>query len=403
MFARRGRAVCDLISDFAHKTKEAMQELFPPLPPGMRRAFAEVQPLIDELSPLRAAHRRDLPLAVRELSARLTSERGKGDLPYWSSPRLASAYLRWFLPWNLLRLGRLLNGIAPFLPAPDAAQRPALLDLGSGPLTLPLALWSARPDWRDLPLECLCLDASPRALELGRALFARLAGADSPWRIVPLRASLEAAGRPSFFGKDRRFHLISVANALNEMKQEKHAPSGLRSDGVVERLSRLTTPGGHVLCVEPGTRLGGKLVLNAREQALRAGLHPVLPCPHAKACPLRGTRSWCHFTFDAQGAPEELVRLAREAKLPKTALSLAFVLLRSGGLFRGEDKTGRPAARVLSAPFNVPGLCRAARYACSARGLLLLTGAEKAPSGALIPVELPAHGRKDARSGALII
>ena len=29
-------------------------------------------------------------------------------------------------------------------------------DLGSGPLTLPIALWLSRPDWRAVPLTLVC-------------------------------------------------------------------------------------------------------------------------------------------------------------------------------------------------------------------------------------------------------
>ena len=40
--------------------------------------------------------RRDLPLACRDLSALLTTERDGLARPYWTSPRLTSAYLRYF-------------------------------------------------------------------------------------------------------------------------------------------------------------------------------------------------------------------------------------------------------------------------------------------------------------------
>jgi hypothetical protein len=125
--------------------KTASRELFTPLSADARRALEQLPAALDAVLPLKTAHRRDLPAAVQELSARLTCERGGNERPYWSSPRLASAYLRYFLPWNLARLIRLMGGLELPDPPAEAAQRAMLLDIGSGPLTLPLALWLAKP------------------------------------------------------------------------------------------------------------------------------------------------------------------------------------------------------------------------------------------------------------------
>ena len=54
--------------------------------------------------PLSRNHHADLPEAIRDLSAMLTYERGGLGRSYWSAPRYVSAYLRYFLPWNLVRL-----------------------------------------------------------------------------------------------------------------------------------------------------------------------------------------------------------------------------------------------------------------------------------------------------------
>ena len=366
-----------------------------------RRALEELPAALDAVLPLKTAHRRELPAAVQELSARLTSERGGNERPYWSVPRLASAYLRYFLPWNLLRLIRLLGALE--LPEPPDDPRPLLLDAGSGPLTLPLALWLARPQWRTLPLDVACLDTSPRALELGRALFTRLSGEKSPWRIISVRAGINAPG----WRVGGRPWLISAVNLLNELKTER-APLGVRpAAAFAQRAARLLHPRGALLCVEPGTRLGGKLVQSLREEALALGLAPVQPCPHAQPCPLQGTGSWCHFSLSVQGAPGWLAHLAQAAHLSKKDLHLAWMLLQK------QAAPGLPAsrggeeavlqARVLSAPFKLPGARGLARYACSARGLLLLTQAADAPSGALIEVPWPAQPRRDERSGAWIL
>ena len=378
-----------------------IRDLFPPLSAEARRVPAELPAALDAVLPLKAAHRRDLPLAVRELSARLTCERGGHERPYWSSPRSASAYLRYFLPWNLLRLIRLLSALDLPVPSASAAQRDLLLDIGSGPLTLPLALWSAKPEWRDLPLEVACLDTSPKALAWGSALFAHLAGENSPWRILPLRADIHETARAV---RGRRPLVISAVNVLNELKAERPA-------AFAEQAARLLHPQGALLCVEPGTRLGAKLVQGLRDASLALGLAPVSPCPHVRPCPLRGTRRWCHFSLDADGAPARLTQLTREAGLIKKDLHLSFVLLQHGNAPVCRDAAsgspsgagGKLEARVISAPFKIPGEEHPARYACSAWGLLLLTRAADAPSGALVEVRRPARPRRDEHSGAWIV
>ena len=60
-------------------------------------------------------------------------------------------------------------------------------------------------------------------------------------------------------------------------------------------------------------------------------------------------------------------------------------------------------ARVLTAPFAVPGLAGRGRYACSACGLLLLEDADGLPSGHMLDVNVPPDAARDAKSGARIV
>lgn len=92
--------------------------LFPPLSAAAREALERLPEALAKVRPLSAAHRRSLPEDVADLSRLLTTERGALNRPYWSSPAFVSAYLYYFLPWNLLRLTRLLSG----LPLPDPAR-----------------------------------------------------------------------------------------------------------------------------------------------------------------------------------------------------------------------------------------------------------------------------------------
>ncbi|MDR0387814.1 MAG: rRNA methyltransferase, partial [Treponema sp.] len=188
-------------------TGPAFSAIFPPeLPAASRRLLEGFPRLVDTVFPLPGRFRAGLHRDVAELSRLLTS--GRGDRPegYLGRPPLLSAYLRYFLPWNLYRLVRLL----PLLPI-TLTEGDAVTDLGSGPLTLPLALWMARPEFRSLALEFRCLDRTEAALKAGKRLFTALAGPESPWKIRLIHASLAAPvkGPPAA--------LVTAVNVYNEI------------------------------------------------------------------------------------------------------------------------------------------------------------------------------------------
>ena len=124
--------------------------------------------------PLNRAHRASLAADTAALSELLTVNRTEMRSPYWSSPAATSAYLYYFLPWNLIRLCRLFFGLE--LPAPRTDAPSLLLDLGSGPLTVPLALWLSHPEWRTRPIEVVAVDAAGRPPKLGRDILSSLRG-----------------------------------------------------------------------------------------------------------------------------------------------------------------------------------------------------------------------------------
>jgi hypothetical protein len=297
-----------------HKRREARGNApFPPLPPAARQTLALLPEALERVRPLSAAQRRALPEDAAELSRLLTAERVALRRPYWLSPAFASAYLYYFLPWNLLRLARLFSS----LPLPDPCSTgpggALLVDVGSGPLTLPIALWMARPDLEDAPLGVFALDSAPQPLELGKALF-RTLGEMTGRRVWPLHTERGRIGRLGLFarGLNRRFAgghkrpwLVTVANVLNEL----HARPGRKrtfskipgDDGVFAPLDD-GTPAADILhsffplpaargpespallAVEPGTRLGGRTIMALRERAVEGG-HAPCPLPPQRRLP----------------------------------------------------------------------------------------------------------------------
>ena len=443
-------------------------ELLPALPDVVRRELDALGQALRTVRPLRSAHYRDLPRDIEALSRLLTCERSGLYRPYWSSPASTSAYLYYFLPWNVLRLARLFRS----LPLPDPrlwlekGQTPLLLDGGSGPLSLPLALWLARPEWRALPIQVLAVDNAVQPMELGRDILTAWGDIlDQPvWQVRVERGSLEHMPRlerklaDSLGRQERQLRpwLLTAANVLNELSAESRqmnreddedgeGSGGVRRlEALLDELEPLCWPAPlsedevdsadaallpAALFVEPGTRLGGKTISRLREAALERDLLPQAPCTHHEPCPLahaQAGRGWCHFTFDCEGAPQWLQELSSAAGLAKSALSLAPLLLRADpaageSLFDDaddlEDDGGRREAvamlrrprpvRVLSSPFVVPGLRGQARYACCAAGLAVVPDAAALPSGALLTAradtERPGTPRRDRKSGALLL
>ncbi len=381
-----------------------------PDPAGdLTAALANLPDLLQELVPLKPKHRRLLPRQVAELSALLTVERE--DLPpdYMTRPPFLAAYLHHFLPWNLLRQGRLLQGLGPALALPDAAR---ILEVGAGPLTFALALWLARPDLRGHRLHYTGLDRAEAALKAGRNLLARIAP-ETPWIVRTERGDVRASR-----ARGGPVDLLVLANVLNEMLLVRGKREGRRLDPQercrqwLEDWLRLVGPKGRVLVIEPGVRASGRMLTGLRQAAVEAGWRVQAPCPHAGECPQPGSGRgpWCHFAVPATGAPSWLHELDAAAELPKQRLSLSFLLLRrpdAGAEPVQDPGTGsakRMPVRIMSDVLSLPGGRRGV-YGCSGRGLVLL---ELGPGGAprqgdLLLVQPGGRPRHDRKSGALVI
>ena len=407
--------------------------------------------------PIPRGHQRDLPFAVRDLSRMLTTERGTLNKPYWAAPRFLSAYMHFFMPWNVFRLSCLLPGLPLHLEADDL-----ILDLGSGPLTLPLALWCSLPALRELPLHFVCTDVTTRPMEVGLGVFRHLAGEQSPWRFTLQKAPV----RQAIAGLERPAACIMAGNVLNELQAPKQGTLEDATTSLMGFAARKLVPGGTMLLVEPGTRLGGKMVTLARQGLLEAGVAPLAPCTHAEPCPMQPGRErenyglnytgWCHFTLPAEAAPKLLHNLGERAGIERESLALSFFLGEKvgRGLAKGKDadtldelealyeelqeedsmlpeqfapspqqtrpkglkgtdawpavEPGTPfPVRVISAPIRLPDEQYPGRYSCGEYGLTLLLDARYYHSGAVVEaVPLPfAPGerpQRDRKSGALL-
>jgi len=364
---------------------------------------------LDAAMPMRRQHRRELPGDIRHLSHLLTDERGDLRRDYLADPAALSAYMRYFLPWNIYRLGTLFAGLAidPGGDNPDGAA--TIVDLGTGPLTAPLTLWMSRPHLRKRPLHFVCVDRAPKPMRLGLDALNSLAAAQgglAPWKVTLVKGPLDARLR-------EKADLLIMANALNEVLHRGEGDLLEDADALAWHLSGMLTPTGSLCVVEPGIRPSAHLMSALRRGFLHHGLNPVAPCPHTGPCPMngRGFTAWCHFNFDAELAPNWLKALSDEAKLAKDNVSLSFLSFSAKGR-KLEPAPGKTFVRAVSGPFELPAqegqnaVRRFGQYACSEHGLTLLSLAQKhlVPlPGALIEATWPEEPVQDAKSGALIL
>lgn len=379
--------------DAGKPASRIMSRLFPPLAPETTTALAAYPALLRRALALRPGMERELPRRIRDLSLSLTAEREGGPKPgYLSDPRILAAYAWYFLPWNLLRLSRLLPSLDLDLP-----EGGLVCDLGSGPLTFVQALWLSRPDLRRKKLRFLCVDRSRRALDLGLALFAGLAGfdpasADAPWRIKVLRGEY-------WQGLTDGAALVAMVNVANELAESGREPLDSRMGRLAAQLAESLAPGGRVLAIEPGTRLGWRCLLGMREAFVEMGLGLGAPCPHGRDCPLTEgrTRAWCHFNMSLSGAPAWLSKLSERAELSKERLSLAFLLAQ-----KAQQIPSGQAVRVVSGAFSLADQPGSAVYGCSEAGLVVLVAPDGRPPrpGDLIEAAVPPDAPRDPKSGA---
>ncbi|MDO9081928.1 MAG: small ribosomal subunit Rsm22 family protein [Humidesulfovibrio sp.] len=365
---------------------------------------------LDAAMPMRRQHRSELPRDIRQLSHLLTDERDDLRRDYLSDPAMLSAYMRYFLPWNIYRLGVLFSGLAldPGGDSPEAGA--TIIDLGTGPLTAPLALWMARPRLRRRPLHFVCVDRAQKPMRLGLETLKSLAmkhGGLEPWRITLVKGSLDERLR-------EKADLVLMANTLNEVLHRGEGDLLGDAEALAGQLTSMLTPTGQLLLVEPGIRPSAHLISALRRGLLHRGLNPLAPCPHTAPCPMsgRGYTAWCHFNFDAEAAPAWLKSLSDDARLAKDNVSLSFLHFSAKGR-KLEAAQGKGLVRAVSGPFELPGSGRPGederrygQYACSDRGLTLLSLPRKhlVPlPGTLLEAAWPDVPDTDAKSGALVL
>lgn len=122
--------------------------------------------------------------------------------------------------------------------------------------------------------------------------------------VPPIRWSFHLPGprRPDPLRPPPRYDLVVAAYMLGELPDD-----AVRHRVVADLWARTNDV---LVLIEPGTPVGNQRVLAARAAVLATGdCHVIAPCPHDGACPMQGTKGWCHFSQRFERS-----RLQREIK-----------------------------------------------------------------------------------------
>ena len=387
---------------------------------------------------------------VKNLSHQLTDERSSRRLGYMNEAASISAYISYFMWWNLVRMTRLFANLPKTaFESLVKSEKPVALDVGSGTLTVVIALWLARPELRSKKISWYCLDLSQTALAAGEDLYYAIAaktikdtegeslplapnakaffatpspGATpqaplDPWNIIRVKGALGTSIK-------EKADFISCANVFNEIIQHNEQPTDfLAKKYTGELLSYLKDGESSVLLVEPGDPHSARFLSLMRDSLIRKDFTPIAPCPHAENCPMAGRTNgrttnaqgknakWCNFAFETESAPSRLLKFSEKAGLAKERASLSFIISKKSALARkSELDSDSPAQktfiRIASDFIRLPDLHKSGYYACSEYGLLLAIDEShiQPKNGELLQIKSPGNlDEIDKKSGAIIV
>ncbi len=388
-----------------------LSSLFDParVPQDAADVIRNFDSIVYSTHPLNSKQKVLLPQQVRALSHNLTDERSSRRLGYMNEKTALTAYVHYYMWWNLVRLVKLFSGMeenAFCLKDGDICA-----DIGSGPLTVVTALLLARPELRQKKLTWYCVDLSHDALAFGEDIFLSVAArlGVEPWKIIRVKGSVDSQLK-------ERCAFVASANVFNELHDDADMPPDFLAKNYTGKILSFVdgaNPDARVLTIEPGDPRSARLVSLMRDAYMRRGFVPVAPCCHCGTCPMDGKKGgkWCNFSFATDDAPAGLKKISEKADLAKERAVLSFVLARRGtgdASEAAEDAGADGAAlllRIASDPIRLPGN-RTGYYACSDMGLVLFVTEKKLFSGQLIEAKRPDGKRKlavDEKSGAILM
>lgn len=375
-----------------------------------RNVLENFDTIVQGVRPLNSRQFVQLPKDIRNLSHRLTDEREERRMGYMNANEELSAYVRYFSWWNLVRFTRIFSNLPEN--AFDLNDGDCCIDIGSGPLTVVTAIWLSRPELREKKLTWYCIDLSAASMSLGEDIYLSVAAKLPPkrndfshWNIVRIKGGSGAV-------VNKKASFISCANMYNELSQLSEQTSAKIADNQIRQLLSYGTDSASFFIAEPGMPTAAHFITLMRNRFINKEFDIVSPCPHLAECPMSGLNAkyggktkWCNFDFNTEDSPPQLLKLSRNAGLPKDRAVVSFVFAQKKS--EKTDSAQGTEIRIASDPFFVPGK-GTCYYACTQSGLALVVNISKAviSSGDKIRLSMLDDMNslsKDKKSGALEI
>lgn len=223
------------------------------------------------------------PEELRRASQALTSSYQEKSKSFFDHRLKRLAYLGARMPATQEVCKAVLSGVAGKAVLHGVNS---LLDLGSGPGT---AYYAAKECFPSVTKATL-VERDREIATLGKELFGEWCETD---RIVGDVGDVEVLPHD----------MVILSYVINELSEEGRKRVVLHAWKHTKKF---------LIIIEPGTPSGFKRIVEARSLLIAEGGSLVAPCPHEKACPIRG-ENWCHFYARVSRSP--LHRFLKEGAL----------------------------------------------------------------------------------------
>ena len=192
------------------------------IPQDAKDLIENFNKIVSSSHPLSSKQKVFLAKHIRDLSHNLTDERGNRRIGYMNETTALSAYVHYFMWWNLVRLTKLFSNMDKSF-FDSLTDESICLDIGSGPLTVVTALFLSRPELRNKKLTWYCMDLSSQALAFGEDIFLSVAARlqCEPWKIIRVKGNFGSSIK-------QKADLVTTANLFNEL-QEKSKPQEIKN------------------------------------------------------------------------------------------------------------------------------------------------------------------------------
>ncbi|MFN4895844.1 MAG: small ribosomal subunit Rsm22 family protein [Pseudomonadota bacterium] len=260
------------------------------------------------LSPVAATQYSKGDVAKRELapfldslhaisSAYISHESGQRLESPVESLTAATAYALYYTPINAAKIEHCvkhmrLEAISAHQTGgtQTAANRAPLrvLDLGSGPGTVGLALLAAL----NVPISLTCIERSSPMRTVAHKLLSSFP-AKQPLVELEISETLNGISPSSF-------DIVLAANVFAELANDI-------ADSSLDTLAKALRPSGHLILLEPGQPHHTRRLMALRDKIITNHSHltPIYPCLRSGPCPMLQASSsdWCHGTLEWQQPP----------------------------------------------------------------------------------------------------